>query len=108
VLAPDVAATGPASLRAAHRFVDGREVYFLVNDGPSDWQGSVTLAVRGPGELWDPGTGRMTALQSGSGVPLRLGPYEAVFARFKTRAAPRRIAAPAGPLVPTATEGAQP
>lgn len=92
VLEPDVAAAGPGTLRAAHRFVEGHEVYFLVNDGPGSWAGKVTLAVRGPGELWDPKTGHASHLASGKNIALELGPYEAVLARFKTHATPRRIA----------------
>ncbi len=105
VLAQDVATTGPASLRVGHRFVEGHEVYFLVNDGPNAWEGTVTLAVRGSGELWDPATGKMTPLASGKAIALKLGPYEGVFARFKGRVAPKRMT-PSGTVAGVPVEGA--
>ena len=91
LLEPDVRIPPGAPLRTTHRRIDGREVYFVINDSPGPWGGTITVAATGAGELWDPETGLVTAL-AGRDVALNLGAYEGVVLRWG-QAAPRRLLA---------------
>jgi hypothetical protein len=75
----DVIAGGP--IRYTHRRIEGREVYFLINDSDKPWRGRIEFAVNGPGEQWDPATGKMTKIVSGD-IDLSLGPYGGMLFRF--------------------------
>ena len=75
----EVIAGGP--IRYTHRRIEGREVFFLINDSDKPWTGKVEFAVNGPGEQWDPATGKMMKLQSGD-IDLSLGPYGGMLFRF--------------------------
>ncbi|MFQ6098039.1 MAG: glycosyl hydrolase, partial [Armatimonadota bacterium] len=99
LLQPDFACSDPASpLRVTHRRVDGREVYFVINDSPRRWEETVSLAVRGEGELWEPGTGEVRRLPSGRDVKLDLDAYGGVLLRFAEPRRPRRLPARTGRL----------
>jgi len=83
ILPPDVAISGPAEvIRPTHRRIDGKEVYFLINDSAQAWNGRVSFAVEGAGEQGDPATGRLTPLANASDLPLTLSSYGAAVFRF--------------------------
>ena len=69
-------------IRYTHRRIEGREVYFLINDSNKPWTGKAKFAVNGSGEQWDPATGKVTKLQSGR-VDLSLGPCSGMLFRFR-------------------------
>jgi hypothetical protein len=99
VLEPDVSAgdaRGP--IHATHRRMDGREVYFLINDSAEAWEGQVSVAAQGAGELWDPATGAVTPLAADGKLSLRLGPYGAVLLRYPEASLPRRLPLAGGSL----------
>ena len=91
VLEPDVSVAGPGSpLRTTHRRIDGWEVYFLVNDSDAVCEATVAVAAEGQGEYWDPATGRVSAIDAGTDVPVALGPFGAAILRYPSRRQPRR------------------
>jgi len=99
LLEPDVlVAEANAPIRVTHRRIDDHEVYFLINDGASPWSGTVSLAVEGPGERWNPHTGEMTPVDSGRRTSLRLGPYGGVFLRFRKARPTLRLGVESGTL----------
>ena len=69
-------------VRATHRRIDGREVYFLVNDSSKAWQGEVSLSVTGAGERWDPAATAVAQTNLGPRVSLKLEPYGAALLRY--------------------------
>ena len=79
ILERDVTAGGP--MRYTHRRIEGREVFFLINDSAKPWTGKVKFAASGPSEQWDPATGKMTKIGSPE-VDLSLGPYGGMLFRF--------------------------
>ena len=82
-LEADVKVSGTkAPIRITHRHVEGREIYFVINDSASSWAGVLSFAAEGPGERWDPATGRMTEAVKADAVNLELGPYGASLFRF--------------------------
>jgi len=91
-------------IRVTHRQVDGAEVYFLINDGQSPWQGEVTLAATGQGEQWDPATGKATPLAAGDHLTLNLDPYGGTLLRFPAARVPKRLKAETGTLPGLAVE----
>ncbi len=93
LLARDFSA-GDASgaLRYAHWSIDGREVYYVINDSASAVRARCTFAADGEAELWDPATGTVTAAETseadgGRSVSVSLEPYGATFVVF-----PRAVA----------------
>lgn len=99
LLEPDVKPSAPHSLlRSTHRHIDGHEVYFVINDRNTPWEGSIRLAATGPGEQWDPATGKMTPLAPGNEIKVQLGPYGAMLYRFPTARQPQRLKVSSGPL----------
>jgi hypothetical protein len=105
VLEPDVKTPDAQSpVRVTHRRIDGQtegdeqEVYFLINDSAAPWQGVVSLAATGPGEQWDPATGKVTAVPSVDQVNLSLDAYGGVLLRFPKARLPRRFPIESGPL----------
>jgi hypothetical protein len=99
VLEPDVQPAEPHSpLRATHRRIDGHEVYFVINDRSTPWEGSLRLAATGQGEQWDPSTGKMTPLPAGNEIKLKLGAYGAMLYRFPTARLPKRLKVSSGLL----------
>jgi hypothetical protein len=77
-------------VRATHRRIGGREVYFLINDSGKAWQGEVSLSARGPGELWEPATATVLRTNLGERVSLDLGPYGAALLRYPVPRLPQK------------------
>lgn len=99
VAAAEVTVDDPrAPVRATHRVIDGHSVFFLINDGPERWQGRVSVAAAGPGERWDPATGRKADVAGPAGIALDLPPYGAVVLRFGAGRLPPRHALRTGGL----------
>jgi hypothetical protein len=99
VLEPDARVSGRrAPLRVTHRRLEGREVYFVVNDSANAWTGRVSFPVVGQGEQWDPGSGRIMAGCPAAAVQVNLGPYGATLFTFPGARAPKRLPAPGGVL----------
>jgi hypothetical protein len=72
----DVRVTGAsAGIHATHRLIDGRHVYFVINDASAPWEGTVTFAAEGPGRQWDPCTGLAVPVPSSKAIPVRLDGY---------------------------------
>ncbi len=97
VIGPDVAASAGSPLRVTHRRIDGHEVYFIINDSPNPVAEEVTIAAKGPGEMWDPATGKMTAVP-GAKVKLDLGPYGGALLRYAEASPPKRLTPKGGGL----------
>ncbi len=57
----------------AHKKIDGKDVYFLLNDSKDEIGTTVTFSTRGMLEEWDPDTGGITPLPNGSEIVLK--PY---------------------------------
>jgi hypothetical protein len=99
VLAGDTqTAQAKSPLRVTHRRVEGREVYFLINDSAKPWSGEVSFAAWGEGERWDPATGQRAELLQTNAAKLSLEPYGAALFRFAAARLPPRRTAAAGPL----------
>ena len=99
VLAKDVDPCGTGTgLHATHRRIDGAEVYFVINDAGSPWQGDLSVSASGKGELMDPGTGTTTRVADASRIPVDLAPYGGVVLRFESALKPDRRAVPSGAL----------
>ncbi|MFA6242833.1 MAG: glycosyl hydrolase [Candidatus Hydrogenedentales bacterium] len=81
---------GESPIHSAHRRIDGREVYFLINDSREAWEGSVTFAATGAGEQWDPATGKIAPCPSATDVPVKLEPFGGIFYIFATAQMPAR------------------
>lgn len=97
--APDLeGAPTDAPLRVTHRRIDGREVYFVINDGPEPWEGRVRFAARGSGRLWDPAEGSVRELSDQTPAPLRLPGYGGVLATFDRAVDRPALPLPAGSL----------
>lgn len=111
----DVRIEGPgAAVHVTRRNIDGHEVFFVFNDSPEDWRGSVIFAGNGPGEQWNPASGQVSACERS--VTLNLEPYGAQLFRFTdtpmparvdlvARQAPRLQYSPMPPVSPTAGHG---
>lgn len=100
ILPPDIEISGPTKvIRPTHRRIDGKEVYFLINDSAQPWNGRVSLAAEGAGEQGDPATGQLILLANGKDVPLTLPGYGAAVFRFSKAKStqPLRLAPGVGP-----------
>jgi hypothetical protein len=99
VLEPDVlAGDGRGPIRATHRRIDGREVYFLINDSSEPWEGEVRVTGRGQGEQWNPSIGAATPLAGDGKLKLRLDPYGATLLRYAEAKPARRLPVASGGL----------
>lgn len=99
LIEPDFAADPPSiPLRYTHRHVDGHEVYFVINDSNGAIEAAVSLAVWGPGELYDPATGTIMPLPAGDRVKLSLEPYGGVLLRFARVRERKRLRLESGAL----------
>ena len=85
-------------LRVTHRRIEGREVYFVINDSAQPWSGDIKFAAAGGGERWDLMTGRMAETVKGSAAKLDLEPYGAAGFRFAEARSPQKRALVSGPL----------
>ena len=77
-------------VRVTHRRIDGQEVFFLINDAPQPWQGTVDLMAQGPGWRCEPATGAVTRLSGPDRIDVQLGPYGGVLFRFDQPRQPAR------------------
>ena len=82
--------TARSPVRATHRRIDGREVYFMINDSAKSWQGEVTLSASGTGERWNPAKGSVVQTNLGNRVSLNLEPYGATVLLYPTASIPQR------------------
>jgi hypothetical protein len=99
VIEPDVAVEpADAPIRMTHRRIDGRDVYFLINDSSTDRTVRAQFAATGSGTLWDPASGTSTAMD-GTACDLKLGPYGAMLVTFD-KARPRQRYAADSAAVP--------
>lgn len=99
LLEPDVRVAGlKAPVRVTHRRLEGREVYFLINDSAKPWTGEVAFAATGGGEQWDPATGQMVESLKSNSASLSLEPYGAALFRFAAARPPARRAVTGGAL----------
>ncbi len=90
LLGSDVVVADPAApLRVTHRRIEGREVFFIINDSRQAWSGDVTFSAEGGGEMLNPGTGEIVPCTAG-GQPLRLEPFGGMLFRFERAVQPAR------------------
>lgn len=87
-------------LHATHRRTEGHDVYFIINDSDSPWEGEVTVCGEGAGEVWDPATGERQAAGAAATVSLKLQPYGGVILRYPSARTPERTQ-------PVSLQGAQ-
>lgn len=90
-------------LRSTHRRIDGREVYFLINDSGKPWQGEVMLSAHGVGERWDPAAATVLQTNLSNRVSLSLEPYGAALLRYPETRLPQKHPPQSGAL-PNLTE----
>ena len=81
-LEPDVALASDAPVRVTHRRIDGREVYFLINDSRTPWEGVARFRAEGSGEQFDPASGVIAQVSAPRDVPVKLGPFGGMLFRF--------------------------
>jgi hypothetical protein len=91
-------AGGPAPVRATHRRIAGREVYFIINDSGKPWSGDIALAGNAKAEQWNPATGAVTPLPAAWPIKLNLEPYGGSILTFAGPATPRRLQVERGAL----------
>ena len=109
VIEPDVTVEPTdVPIRVTHRRIDGRDVYFLVNDSGKEARATARFAATGQGTLWDPASGKSRAMDD-STAELRLEPYGAILVSFPQARARQRHAADAATIprlaaAPLATE----
>lgn len=91
-LAPELAGIPAGSaLRVTRRRIEGREVYFLVNDSRAVWRGEIGLpGAQGPGRWWDPATGTSRKMPDPRRISLELEPHGAGFLTFAKVPLPAR------------------
>ena len=71
-----------APLRITRRHIGGKDVFFLINDSPQPWTGTVSLPATGPGEQLDPGTGARIAVKNAADLRVELAGYGALLFQF--------------------------
>jgi len=81
-----------APIKITRRHVDGHDLYFVINDSATAWEGNVRFCGDGVREQWNPATGTISAVAEATHVPLRFGPYGAMFFRTPQAGVPRRLA----------------
>jgi hypothetical protein len=88
VLEPDVRVAARSPLRSTHRRINGREVYFVINDSDRPWSGPVGLSASGPGQQCDPATGEVRAFSPGQEISFPA--YGGLVFRFPAARLPKR------------------
>ena len=88
VLEPDVSVAARSPLRSTHRRIDGREVYFVINDSDRPWTGPVGLSASGSGQQCDPATGEVRAFSPGQEISFPA--YGGFVFRFPAARLPKR------------------
>ena len=101
LLPPDVSADEAAApVRMTRRLIDGRDVFFVINDSAAPWSGTVHFGEARAGELLDPATGVIAPLADPSNVKIALDAWGAVLVRLegasRQRLHPDMIVAPPG------------
>ncbi len=71
-------ADGKSPLRVTHRHVHGSEVFFVINDSPKTWNGSVCIKGAQAVREWNPATGTVSAREQKPNMELSLGAYGGV------------------------------
>lgn len=100
ILEPDFKVSAVDSpLRYTHRHLDGREVYFVINDSSHAWQGTVSTAATGPGDCCDPANGEIRPLPRSAHIPLDLPPFGAAILHFAAARPPRQFKLQTGPAL---------
>ena len=87
-----------SSLRYTHRTIEGKQVYFVINDSPKEFNGDIHMAATGKAEQWDPVTGEHEALAQTDKISLKLGPYGGMIYQFDAADKPRRLPLKSGGL----------
>jgi hypothetical protein len=64
-------------IRYTHRFIDGRDVFFIINDGPGSVATDLQINYPGRFRLWDPSTGAITRLANNR-IDLVLAGYSGI------------------------------
>jgi hypothetical protein len=99
LLSPDVQVQPADSpVRVTHRRIEGREVFFLINDRPEPWEGEVSFCAEGPGERWDIAAGSVAATNLNARLRLSLEAYGATGFRFPKAREPLRAKVQSGSL----------
>ena len=84
VTPPDVTVDGASSpVRMTRRVIDGKDVYFVINDSAAPWQGTVHFGQARAGELLDPATGVIMPLADPANVKFTLDAWGAVLVRLE-------------------------
>ncbi|MEW6357319.1 MAG: glycosyl hydrolase [Planctomycetota bacterium] len=91
IIDPDFSTNDAASpLRYTHRRLEGKDLYFVINDSPNQITEAVSTCGEGPAEVWDPSTGQLAPWTGNSQT---LGPYRGVFLCYADCRQPKRRAA---------------
>jgi hypothetical protein len=92
VLEPDLKlARSRSPLRYSHRRIEGREVYFVINDSSKPCAEEISLGEGEPGEQADPATGSIQAVPRPDRIRLSLPAYGAAIFRIRTAHLPKRL-----------------
>ncbi|MGQ9732436.1 MAG: glycosyl hydrolase, partial [Candidatus Zipacnadales bacterium] len=98
VIEPDVhVSDAQLPLRVTHRRIEDHDVYFVINDSPSEISARLAPCGEGFAERWDPATGISERIALGE-VSLDLGPYGGMFFRYERVRARRRFEVKPGSL----------
>lgn len=87
LLEPDFQAPADSALRYAHRRLENRDFYLVINHSDSPVTQEASFRAEGPAELWDPFTGAITAANGSARdgryhCSLSLPAYGSVFVAF--------------------------
>lgn len=81
---PDVRVDEAAPpVRMTRRMIDGKDVFFVINDSAAPWRGTVHFGKALAGELLDPATGAILPLADPANVTLSLDAWGAVLVRLE-------------------------
>ncbi|MBR5978127.1 MAG: hypothetical protein IK033_03910 [Verrucomicrobia bacterium] len=69
-------------LRVTHRSFPDREVYYIFNDSKEPCQETVRFAASGHPRMWDPNTGKVTALEESESYQIKLAGWNAAVFTF--------------------------
>ena len=83
VVPPHVRIPKGATLRTTHRRIDGREVFFVINDSTEPWSGEISISAKGNATQWNPATwNSLRHPDNPQEIPLKLEPYGGMLFRF--------------------------
>ncbi len=99
VLPADLTPDDPrAPLRMTHRRVQGKELYFVINDSPQAWRGRFRIPARGQAERWDPGSGKTERFNPADPISVSIEPYGATFVCSPQEPSPAQLPLKSGSL----------